>query len=73
MKIILSCFNPSYRGYCSGSEINGLKPKYPSNVSILLIVDIALEESIGVRYITYPGVSILLIVDIALEAVAVDL
>ena len=37
------CFNPSYAGYCSGSMQIVLTNLISINVSILLMLDIALE------------------------------
>ena len=63
-------FNPSYAGYCSGSGASGAGcwlNSCSTSVSILLMLDIALEVSRQSRRGKGRKVSILLMLDIALE------
>ncbi len=38
------CFNPCFGGYCSGRGFPGPLPEGSTGVSILVLVDIALED-----------------------------
>ena len=62
-----TCFNPSYAGYCSGSYCAVIRSNHRVVVSILLMLDIALEAVFQTKPYVSLSVSILLMLDIALE------